>query len=379
MNEMRPLISVIMPVYNTGAFLDRSISALLKQTLSQIEIICINDGSQDDSLARLKAFANQDSRIVIIDQPNQGPGAARNQGLMKARGKYIMFCDSDDWYAPEMCQEMLHAIEKTGTDAAMCDTHVIDEFPGMKRMDDISCYFLRQKGLIKLNEPRQKRKINVLLWCKIFKKELIDRYHILFPEGLYHEDDAFIFAYMTVAKDIFLLNKKLYYYFRRSQGSVVTDHLSGSKSMDRCQMAHFILSWLEKEGLLLQSASDFLSFYEMELTECYRRLHPDLRPQLFEAEKLFMKDLWNRYPELFEAKQKRATKKRLAFVLAGKRIDFENAIEILSYENLPILRRKLLLKHIAVGITFGLIKGLKKSLRKTKSRIEKFEAAVALK
>lgn len=90
-------ISIIVPVYNTEKFLEKCLNSLINQTLKDIEIICINDGSTDKSLQILEKFANKDKRIQIINQTNSGLSVARNIGIKKAKGEYIGFVDSDDW------------------------------------------------------------------------------------------------------------------------------------------------------------------------------------------------------------------------------------------------------------------------------------------
>lgn len=89
-------ISIILPVYNAEKYLNKCLNALINQTFSDIEILCINDGSSDSSLSILEKFAHNDKRIRIFSVPNQGPTTARNIGLQNSTGKYLMFCDSDD-------------------------------------------------------------------------------------------------------------------------------------------------------------------------------------------------------------------------------------------------------------------------------------------
>ena len=94
-------VSVIIPVYNTEPWLEECLESACGQTLKNIEILCINDGSTDGSLAVLRKFAERDERIVVINQENRGVAHARNVGLNRAKGKYIYFLDSDDWIAPD--------------------------------------------------------------------------------------------------------------------------------------------------------------------------------------------------------------------------------------------------------------------------------------
>ena len=117
-----PEISIIIPNYNTEQYLPRCLNSLIGQTFKDIEIILIDDGSTDNSVKIMKEYAKQDNRIKVIEQPNSGPARARNQGLENATGKYLMFCDSDDWYEPNMCEIMYYTIENKKTDVVCCHT-----------------------------------------------------------------------------------------------------------------------------------------------------------------------------------------------------------------------------------------------------------------
>ena len=105
-------VSVIIPVYNAAEFLGQGLDSLLNQTLHDIEIICVNDGSSDKSLEILKEYEKKDSRIKVIDQENQGAGAARNNGMAIAQGEYLSFLDADDFFEKNMLEEsyMLHVL-----------------------------------------------------------------------------------------------------------------------------------------------------------------------------------------------------------------------------------------------------------------------------
>ena len=113
-------VSVIVPVYNVEKYLSRCLESLINQSLKDIEIICINDGSTDNSLQILKQFAYKDNRIKIINQTNSGQSVARNKGLAIASGKYIGFVDSDDWIDNDYYEKMFETIERTNSDFACC-------------------------------------------------------------------------------------------------------------------------------------------------------------------------------------------------------------------------------------------------------------------
>ena len=111
-----PLISVIMPVYNTSQYLRRSIESVLNQTFKDFELICINDGSTDNSLQILEEYATTDSRIKIINQENSGAGYSRNVGISRSTGKYLAFLDADDWYDENFLFDVYKAATENNAD-----------------------------------------------------------------------------------------------------------------------------------------------------------------------------------------------------------------------------------------------------------------------
>ena len=157
-------------------------TALINQTYKNIEILCINDGSTDNSLQVLEKYASEDDRIKIFSHENKGPATSRNVGLDNATGEYIMFCDSDDWYEPQMVEEMLSAIERENLDIVVCDVNIVID-KSNDRTDDIEYPRLPFTGKVNINAtPKISEKIHAFLWKKIFKKSLIDEYNIRFPD-----------------------------------------------------------------------------------------------------------------------------------------------------------------------------------------------------
>lgn len=122
-----PKISIIVPIYNTEEYLAKSISSLRNQTLSDIQIILVNDGSTDESYTICKEIAKNDNRIHLVDKPNGGVSSARNVGLELATGDYIGFVDPDDWIEPNMYENMYNMITKTDADVCMCN-YLVERF-----------------------------------------------------------------------------------------------------------------------------------------------------------------------------------------------------------------------------------------------------------
>lgn len=207
-----PLISIIIPVYNAEAYIKQTPNSLLSQTQNNIEIICIDDGSKDNSWNILQEYAKKDKRIKAFTQKNAGPAQARNKGLSIAQGVYLMFCDADDWYENNMCQEMLSHMILNKVDFAMCDANIIEENAKHHRSKStIEYHHLKISGLLQLNEYN-KQAISVLLWNKIFKMDIIKKYNFTFPNGFECDDNAFIYQYLSVAQNTYGIQKKLYNY-----------------------------------------------------------------------------------------------------------------------------------------------------------------------
>lgn len=115
------LISIIIPAYNADKYIARCLDALLAQTYGNWEAMVVDNNSADTTAGIIKNYAQKDPRIKYFLQPIKGPAAARNMGLDNAQGEFIMFCDSDDWYEPDMCAEMHKAITSRMVDLVMCD------------------------------------------------------------------------------------------------------------------------------------------------------------------------------------------------------------------------------------------------------------------
>lgn len=249
-----PEISIIVPVYNAERYIERCIRSLLDQTYTNIEVICVNDGSHDESGTILQNFAKNDPRVKYFEQDNAGPGAARQCALNNATGTYIMFCDSDDWYAPSMCEMMHDAMIKNNVDLAMCDTHMHEESKKHNRPLGIQSYYrLKMTGFIRLVRHTRSA-VNVLLWNKIFKKSLIDQYGVSFPFGCASEDASFIWQYLSVSQSFYGVKKILYNHMLR-ESSIMGKFFSKSNNdntekYDLLRAASHTIDFLNKNHVL---------------------------------------------------------------------------------------------------------------------------------
>jgi glycosyltransferase involved in cell wall biosynthesis len=214
-----PKISVIIPVFNSAAYLAHCITSLVSQTLEEIEFIFINDGSSDNSLGILKEFAQKDRRIIIINQQNEGCANARNKGLEAANAPFIGFVDSDDFIAPQMYQVMYDAMIQNDVDFVCCGAHMNPDSstPEFILKDQTTNYEMHYNG--KTNSKDIFFSHNCALWNKLFKKELIVKYHLAFDTGFSsYEDSEFVWSYWCIAESAYFTKEKLYYYLIRDSG-----------------------------------------------------------------------------------------------------------------------------------------------------------------
>ncbi len=209
-------VSIIIPVYNVQAYLKKCLESLLNQTISNFEVICIDDGSTDNSPAILHQFENRDSRIIIKRQANQGAGAARNLGLRFAKGEYILFLDADDFFELEMIKTLVDTIEADGSDIAVCKARKYDNQTG----EFIPMPFSIRKEYcppISPFSPHDFPKFifnmfQIAPWNKLFRRDFIQKNHILFQEIIRANDVAFVIQALSLAKTISVVKKELVNY-----------------------------------------------------------------------------------------------------------------------------------------------------------------------
>lgn len=224
-NMTKAKVSIIVPFHNTEKYIGTCLKSLTEQTYSDIEIICINDGSTDSSRAIVEEFQKEDKRIHLFDLDRSGPGISRNHGLKKATGKYVMFCDSDDSCKPEMVSSMVRLMTVDDeVDLAICNCTLQDTNKTKRENAHYLCN--DRNGIFELTQPL-KRAINIVLWNKIFKTELLKKFNIEFINTIFHEDENFVFKYISVSRKINSTNKPLYIYLYRD-GSLSEETLKSS-------------------------------------------------------------------------------------------------------------------------------------------------------
>lgn len=253
MAKNKPKVSVIVCCYNGADALPRALKSLKGQTLKDIEIICVNDGSTDDTDKVMKKFAKGDDRVTVVENAkNVGLASSRNAGIKVAKSDLLMFCDADDYYEPTMCEEMYGAMQKTQADLAVCEIGVVYEAHQERQFDDANYYALKFTGLNRTSDDVVLN-TDVSADNKIFKKSILDEYEIRFPDGLRYEDFYFYSAYAAVAQNIYFVNQQLYNYVRH-EGSIMADtwskRVAKDTAIDHLHIGFLLYEFLQKHNLL---------------------------------------------------------------------------------------------------------------------------------
>ena len=252
---MKPMVSIIVPVYNAAPYLNQCVDSLTKQTLKETEIILINDGSTDDSLAVCVALAATDDRIRLIDKLNGGVSEARNDGLRAATGEYVGFVDPDDWVDEDMYERMLATLTAAQADICMCN-YVKETKEGTEPV------LMKQTGIIEKDAILGDIVANVIAKpsfksgetdimgsvCRLLiKRELLENENIWFDKEVAFMEDLLVCVEAFLKSERIAIDDGGYYHYRVHESSVVNSY---KKTFHERQVHAFrkLQSLLEREG-----------------------------------------------------------------------------------------------------------------------------------
>lgn len=267
----KPLVSIIVPVYNVESYLRECLDSLVQQTLRNIEIICVDDCGRDGSMRVVEEYAAADDRVLILrHEANRGLAAARNTGMAVAHAPYIMFCDSDDYYELNMCEKMYTALDNAPeADIAMCGARLLHDVKRSKKImvEDDNHHTVKFQGFRRFS-PHVLRLSSKTVWTRIFRRDFLVSTGVKFPEGLRYEDAYFIYACAAHARGIFFLPDKLYNY-RIRKGSIMrqTDAKESFLGIDHIHVATKLWEYYRQHGILHK-----WDFYMAEVMANYLRL-----------------------------------------------------------------------------------------------------------
>ncbi|MDR1877828.1 MAG: glycosyltransferase [Flavobacteriaceae bacterium] len=288
-------ISVIVPVYNVESYLPRCLDSLVNQTLKEIEIITINDGSTDNSQAIIDEYCAKYSNIKSISKDNGGLSEARNTGILHAKGEYLAFVDSDDWVEKEMMEEMYLLANEHNAEIVFCSLQNINErgkvFRYLPQLPQLPEKIVLSEDFTIFGE------MECFACNKIFKRELFN--DIEFPKGLHFEDIATIPRLFLKANVVAKTNKYFYQYFIRT-GSITRSYTSKGLDMFRAIKLvkdEFIKSSYKnhpqdwKKFVIFQGFYCFLAYYAyVKQTDVKKQMFQQLKV-LIRSESISKKDI----------------------------------------------------------------------------------------
>lgn len=290
-------VSIIMSLFNVEMYMRVAIESVLNQTLKEIELICINDGSTDYSLETAKEYAEKDDRVKIISySESKGQAYARNKGIDIAKGKYIGFVDGDDWVEPDMFEKLYENAEKNQTQVSCCAAALYNELT--KELDFQNAYY--NLSLIPAEfdgkffshhdtKALLTGSINVALWNKIYRTDFMNKNKIRFPEYFIYEDMPFFYEVWFKAEKISLIRDYCYFYRVNRSGSTMSK--IGSKVLDRVEMVALTYEMFKKQSYFEEIKTQVTSWIIDDLFHRFTLVEARYRKEFFFLMKKLFKNL----------------------------------------------------------------------------------------
>lgn len=238
----KPTVSVVMAVYNAAAYVERSVRSVIDQTFTDLELICVDDGSSDNSVEVLQVCASMDSRIRIIRNSHQGAGAALNAGLDAAIGRYVAFLDNDDAYHPRTLELAVSALQKENVDIVVWDYSEIgeDEF---KVAPFAPIYHLPDVQTIHDHIGFVRGNSHIAFWCKLYRREVVA--DVRFETDIIHADIVFFYRLFSKSGlSVGHLPLVLHHYCVRA-GSIVHSRWNERKAVDKVLLLERIRRYVQ--------------------------------------------------------------------------------------------------------------------------------------
>lgn len=260
-----PKVSIIIPFFNPGNLFNKCLNSAINQSLHDIEIICVNDGSTDDSLETLSQFSD-DNRLKIIHQENSGAGSARNKAIDIAKGEFILFLDADDWIELDACEKLYDHAKSLNSDIVLFDvtwhyenkkTKKISYFSKNEFKEDYNtftfdCHYVKDKMM---------RGILGVIWSKFYKASLIKDNEIKFPSHKIYNDIEFHFKTMMLAKAISHFPESFYNYNYINQPSLQKSFRDTKYELCWFEVMMGIRDFLNKNDLMNDFRKEFFNFF----------------------------------------------------------------------------------------------------------------------
>ncbi len=245
-----PKVSVIVPFYNVERYIEKCLNTLVNQTLKEIEIIVVNDGSKDNSKQIVEKIVKQfPDKMVYLEKENGGLSDARNYALPYAKGEYIAFLDSDDYVEKDMYEKMYKLAKIENSDMVECDFYW--EYPKQPKKDEGQRYQGKKEML---------EKVRVVAWNKLIKKEVLEMANVKFPKGYRYEDVEFTYKLIPYLEKVSFLKEPCVHYVQR-EGSISNSQNERTKEI--FDVLEHVIQYYQEKGIY--------ETYQIELEYIYIR------------------------------------------------------------------------------------------------------------
>ena len=259
-------LSVIVPVYNMAAEnkLQFCLDSLVNQTISDYEIIAVDDASTDNSLEILREYAQKypEKVKVLAHEVNKRQGGAKNTGLKAAAGEWVGFIDSDDWVTPDYYEKLLGRAEETGADMVGCDYNLVNSHT-VEVGQVVQNNSAEQTGVLDRERHGKLIMRSGSMVIKIYKRQVIEKNHLDFPEGIFYEDNCAGPVWSLYFTHFERVEEPLYYYYQHQTSTV--HHVSEDKCRDRMKAAQLMLQQCRERGFL----EEYYPQIQYRFTELY--------------------------------------------------------------------------------------------------------------
>ena len=286
-----PNVSVIIPVFNNENLLNKCLNSIQNQSLNNIEIICIDDGSSDGSFNILKNYESTDARFKVFQQENKGAGFARNKGIDESCGEYILFVDSDDFIENDTCEKLYEQAKRLDCDLILFDS--IRHFENNRNLNLI--HFKKN------NEINYKQKVFYyeyfrdrifdgeygVIWNKFYKSSFIKNNDIRFPKHKIYNDVEFHVKTTILAKRISYVEGIFYHYNRLGHSSLQTSFVKTNYATVFFEVLHGLVDFLVENNLFDEFKNEFINFAIFELRNKLKSIDEKYKQEFFEKTKEF--------------------------------------------------------------------------------------------
>ncbi len=289
-------LSVIIPIYNVEKYIPQCLDSILNQAFKDFEIICVNDGSSDNSLSVLQSYKEKDDRIIIIDKKNEGSGIARNAGLAIAKGDYIYFVDGDDWVEENVFDKIIAKADELNTDILIFGG--LSYYDGKGKKGGYSADKLPKKYLNKVFSAKDIKKdifkFPSTAWTKLYKRDFLIKNNIKFQDIKVGQDQLPFFHSMIKAERIALLPENIYCYRKNRKGSAMT--VKKKKNFSPIYVFYGVEEMLKSENLLDEYKSVFVGKYFSKATSWLGKFQADLKHEYYIEYTKLLEHVKQEYP-----------------------------------------------------------------------------------